>query len=209
MISTIKKENITIIWDFDGVILDSMKVRDWGFREIFKNYENKEVEQLIDYHNLNGGLSRYVKIRYFFEQVLLQNITEDGVQKLANEFSFLMKKELTKKKFLITETVDYIKTNYKNINFHIASGSDQNELRFLCVELGIAQYFNSIHGSPTPKNDLVKEILENENYALDNCVLIGDSMNDYEAAKINEINFVGYGDDVNVLKKSTTTNFLS
>ena len=49
----------TVLWDFDGVILDSMKVRDWGFREIFKNYDNKKVEQLIDYHNLNGGLSRY------------------------------------------------------------------------------------------------------------------------------------------------------
>ena len=61
-----------------------------------------------------------------------------------------MKKELTKK-YLIAETVYYIKNNYKNINFHIVSGSDQNELRFLCVELGIAQYFKSIHGSPTPK----------------------------------------------------------
>ena len=27
----------TILWDFDGVILDSMEVRDFGFREIFKN----------------------------------------------------------------------------------------------------------------------------------------------------------------------------
>ena len=28
----------TILWDFDGVILDSIKVRDWGFEQIFKDY---------------------------------------------------------------------------------------------------------------------------------------------------------------------------
>ena len=28
----------TILWDFDGVILDSMAVRDWGFKEIFKDF---------------------------------------------------------------------------------------------------------------------------------------------------------------------------
>ena len=33
-------------------------------------------------------------------------------------------------------------------------------------------------------------------------------MNDFEAAQINNIDFVGYGHDVNVLKKSTITNFL-
>ena len=59
-----------ILWDFDGVILDSMKIRDWGFKEIFKSFKKRDIDKLIDYHNLNGGLSRYVKIRYFYEEIL-------------------------------------------------------------------------------------------------------------------------------------------
>ncbi|MDA9774800.1 HAD hydrolase-like protein [Algibacter sp.] len=184
-----------IIWDFDGVILNSMAVRDWGFEEIFKQYPKNKVNKLLEFHTKNGGLSRYVKIRYFFEKVLLQNITNNGVQQLANDFSVLMKKELTNKKYLILETVDYIKNNYEKFNFHIASGSDQNELIFLCEELGIAHYFKSIHGSPTPKNDLVKSILNSNQYKSENTCLIGDSFNDYEASQINNISFLAHNND--------------
>ena len=69
----------TILWDFDGVILDSMKIRDWGFEEVFKNFKKKDVESLLRYHRKNGGLSRYVKIRYFFEVLIGKTISEKEV----------------------------------------------------------------------------------------------------------------------------------
>lgn len=75
---------------------------------------------------------------------------------------------------------------------HIVSGSDQKELRFLCQELNVAKFFLSIHGSPTHKNDLVKNLINSHQYRIDELVLIGDSINDYEAAKINDIDFIGY-----------------
>ena len=34
----------TIFWDFDGVILDSMPIRDYGFREIFKEFDKELVD---------------------------------------------------------------------------------------------------------------------------------------------------------------------
>ena len=57
-----------ILWDFDGVILDSMEVRDWGFKEIFSSFDKSKVDLLLDYHRKNGGLSRYVKIRFFLKK---------------------------------------------------------------------------------------------------------------------------------------------
>jgi HAD superfamily hydrolase (TIGR01549 family) len=176
-----------ILWDFDGVILDSMKVRDWGFREIFKSFDNDKVEALLKYHTLNGGLSRYVKIRYFYKE-----ITEKEVLEYANAFSVLMKKELINPSNLILESVQFIKDNYKKYHFHIVSGSDQEELRYLCKELDIYQYFLSIHGSPTPKKQLVKNVLETNQYLVSETCLIGDSINDYEAAKDNQIYFLAY-----------------
>ncbi len=187
-----KQETKTILWDFDGVILDSMSVRDWGFRNIFKDYAEEQVSELITYHRINGGLSRYVKIRYFYEVLLGKSITEDKVLEYAQAFSVLMKQELTKPENLITDAVIFIKENFKNFNFHIVSGSDENELRFLCKELGIANYFISIHGSPTPKTKLVKKLLKQHNYDSGSTCLIGDSINDYEAATANNISFYGY-----------------
>jgi HAD superfamily hydrolase (TIGR01549 family) len=141
---------------------------------------------------LNGGLSRYVKIRYFYEEILEKEITENEVLKYANEFSVLMKKELINPENLIQDSLQFIKDNYKKYHFHIVSGSDQEELRYLCKELGIDRYFLSIHGSPTPKNKLVKDLLNLYKYKLEETCLIGDSINDYEAAKNNNILFFGY-----------------
>ncbi|MDD3054793.1 MAG: HAD family hydrolase [Aliarcobacter sp.] len=182
----------TIFWDFDGVILDSMPIRDYGFKKIFEEFDKELVDKLLEYHTLNGGLSRYVKIRYFYNTLLGLEISDEKVQELADKFSTIMKSELTNKKYLIKETVDFIEKNYQNYNFHIVSGSDEKELNYLCVELGISQYFKTIEGSPTPKNDLVKNILEIYSYDPKESILIGDSINDYEAASINGIKFYGF-----------------
>tara|TARA_B100000787_G_scaffold150489_1_gene123069 strand:- start:8137 stop:8757 length:621 start_codon:yes stop_codon:yes gene_type:complete len=196
----------TILWDFDGVILDSMKVRDSGFEKIFKDYDQKLINQLLAYHRINGGLSRYVKIRYFFEELLGQSITEESVLEYAQKFSTLMRKELTNSKNLILDTVNFIKNNHQNYNFHIVSGSDQEELRFLNKELGIDQYFISIHGSPTPKKQLVATLLKKHDYSLVNTCLIGDSINDYEAAIENDISFYGFN---NLSLKKISNNYIS
>ncbi len=181
-----------IIFDFDGVILDSMPVRDFGFREIFKEYDKRLVEALIEFNNVNGGLSRFVKIKYFYEELLNRTISNEKIDYLANEFSKIMRSELTKEKYLIKESLFFIEENYKNYNFHIASGSEHNELNFLCEKLGLKEYFWTINGSPTHKNDIVSKILKDNSYLKDETILIGDSINDYEAAKINDIKFYGY-----------------
>ena len=182
----------TVLWDFDGVILDSLKVREWGFEEIFKEFDQELIDKLLTYHRKNGGLSRYVKIRYFYEELLGKSITEEIVLKYAHKFSVLMREKLTNSKNLILDAVEFIKNNHQNYNFHIVSGSDQEELRFLNKKLGLDKYFISIHGSPTSKKQLVANLLEKYNYQTENTCLIGDSINDYEAADHNNIAFYGY-----------------
>ena len=56
----------------------------------------------------------------------------------------------------------------------------------------INNYFKSIEGSPTHKNDLVKNILEKEQYKTIESILIGDSINDYDAASTNGLKFFGF-----------------
>lgn len=181
-----------ILFDFDGVILDSMPVRDFGFREIFKKYDHELVEKLIEYHNINGGLSRFVKIKYFYEELLGKSITDAEVKEYANKFSEIMKKELTKEKYLIRESVDFIRNNSDNYNFHIVSGSEEKELNYLCQMQGLAKSFITIEGSPTTKSVLVENILKKYGYKKEETILVGDSINDYEACEANRIDFYGY-----------------
>ncbi len=181
-----------ILWDFDGVILDSMPIRDEGFNIVFKEYHKDQVGKLMNFHRKNGGLSRYVKIRYFFEEVLEESITEDEVNDWASRFSEIMLKRLIDPGLFIQDTLSFIKTNCKQYNMHIVSGSDQNELKEICKSLEIDKYFLSINGSPTPKKELVANVMSKHQYRNNDTIIIGDSMNDYDAAKANGITFYGY-----------------
>lgn len=193
-----------VFWDFDGVILNSNEIRDRGFIEVLKEFPKEEVEQLLSFHQKNGGLSRYVKFRYFFEEIRNETITQEEVNRWALKFSEIMLYQLKDKSLLISETLNFIKNNYQKFRMHVVSGSDQIELRELCKSLGVNHFFKSIHGSPTPKNDLVKILLERHGYDPELGILIGDSINDFQAAEINNLYFQAYGNKE--LEKKTTLN---
>jgi HAD superfamily hydrolase (TIGR01549 family) len=192
-----------ILFDFDGVILDSMPIRDYGFKEIFKDFDDDLVNKLLEYHNQNGGLSRYVKIKYFYNKLLKQEISEEKIINYADNFSKIMKIELVDKRYLIADTLKFIKENYKRYNLHIVSGSDERELQYLCKELGIDSFFQSVNGSPIHKNILVENVLTINKYIESETILIGDSINDYEAATENNLDFYGFNNLslINVSKK--------
>lgn len=181
-----------IIWDFDGVIIDSMPTREKGFEKIFKQYPENKVKELLKYHRANGGLSRFVKIRYFYEQILHKEITDEKINEYALAFSEEVKKILTNKDLLIADSVNFIKLSHQKYNFHVVSASEQSELRYLIEQLGLTPYFKSVYGSPTIKADNIKQLMIENSYVAAETCLIGDSKNDYEASMKNNIAFWGY-----------------
>lgn len=187
----LEKYNV-ILWDFDGVIMDSMPIRDLGFIKTLAHFPKEQVDLLMIYHRLNGGLSRYVKFRYFFEEIRKEVISEEEILDYASQFSKVMLELLIDKDLLIQDSVSFIVENYKKYNFHVVSGSDGKELNFICEKLNLSQYFKSIQGSPTPKKMLVNGILKDYNYDISTVCLIGDSINDKQAAEFNNIGFFGY-----------------
>ena len=199
-----------IFWDFDGVILNSNKVRDSGFEIVLNDFPKNQVALLLNYHKQNGGLSRYVKFRYFFEVIRGEKVSNDKIQTYAQLFSDIMLRELKNRDLLIKDSVKFIEENKDNYRMHIVSGSDGDELNLLCQSLDIDKYFKTIHGSPTAKNDLVKNILKEFNYKEELCVLIGDSVNDYDAAIKNNIKFLGYNyhnSDETIIKLDSFENY--
>jgi len=181
-----------IIFDFDGVILDSVSLKTEAFRRLFEAFDATDVNTFIAYHQENGGVSRYAKIRYFFETILKRSIDEVEVARYANRYSTLTKEALSQPTYLIKDCVEFIHKHYQSFRMHIASGADEEDLHYICNHLGLTRYFVSIHGSPTPKNQLVKALLLTNAYVQEETILIGDSINDYDAAKENHITFYGY-----------------
>lgn len=182
----------TIFWDFDGVIMNSMPIRDRGFELIFCDFPKEQVDLLMEFHRSNGGLSRYVKIRHFFEEIRGEKIDEHEVVEWAQKFSDIMKENLVNPSLLIEETVEFIKEQHMKFDFHVVSGSDGKELNYLCEQMDLSKYFKSIHGSPTPKTELTANLIKEHAYDPQYSCLIGDSHNDHDAAVKNGLLFFGY-----------------
>jgi HAD superfamily hydrolase (TIGR01549 family) len=179
-----------IFWDFDGVLMDSMPVRDMGFERVLRHYPQEQVAALMAYHRANGGLSRYAKFRYFFEVIRKEPATDEQILALAGEFSDLMRRELVNESLLIRDSIQFVKKHHARFRMHVVSGSDQAELRFLLASLNLDRWFVSIHGSPQPKPALVAQLCEQ--YEPSAVLLIGDSINDLQAAQAGGVDFAGY-----------------
>ncbi|MDQ7060697.1 MAG: HAD hydrolase-like protein [Sulfurimonas sp.] len=182
----------TILWDFDGVILDSMKIKGDGFKELFQNYDEEYLSLMEKYHYAYGGVSRFEKIEYFHTEIIKETISEEKILQLADIFADIIEKKLHNTNNLIEESINFIKANYKKYNFHIVSGAEHKELNSLCEYFELSQYFKTINGSPTKKSILVKNVIKEYNYNHIEVILIGDAMTDYNAAKVNKIKFYGY-----------------
>ena len=181
-----------IFWDFDGVIINSDEIRRSAFENSLKEYKKEDVNSLISFHNQNGGLSRYVKFKYFFKEILNQKLTDNQLNKLLFTYSDFCMKHLGERKNLNSSALRFIKRYFKKKKFHIASGSDNFELNKLCNQLEISDFFISISGSPEPKEKIIQRVIKENGYSNDIICLIGDSINDYDAANYNEISFFGY-----------------
>ena len=166
-----------LIFDFDGVLAESNEIRFNGFRRLFQEYPLSQVEELVAYAKANGGVSRYEKIRYFFQEVRGEPIMEERVQVLAARFSDLVRQEVVDAE-PVKGSVEFLKQNVSRFNFALVSGSDQTELRMVCRERGIDRYFERILGSPVKKKDNLAQLLEDLGWKTNETVYIGDSNND-------------------------------
>jgi len=63
-------------------------------------------------------------------------------------------------------------------------------LREVCKARRIYQLFLKILGSPERKETNLSKLLLEEGWDKESCLFIGDSLNDLEAAQINNIDFI-------------------
>ena len=59
-----------LIFDFDGVILDSVSIKTEAFAELYLQYGKIIQNKVVQYHLKHGGISRYNKIKYFHSEFL-------------------------------------------------------------------------------------------------------------------------------------------
>ena len=178
-----------LIYDFDGVICDSVNIKTEAFVEMYQPYGAEIQEKVETYHLMHGGISRFEKFRYFESHLLNNKVTEAKINDLANRFSALVKEKVIAANY-IPGALDFIIKNKHKRQF-ICTGTPENEILEIIKAKGIASCFEKTYGSPSSKSSIIKTILQNCNKSSDDCVFFGDAMTDYNAALECSIPFIG------------------
>ena len=178
----------TLIFDCDGVILNSNKIKTQAFCDATKHLGYEAEQALQDYHVQNGGISRYAKFEYFITEILNQDFDEALYHELLQRFAQSVKKGLMNCE--VAEGLDELRAKTVHANWLIVSGGDQAELREVFAARGLNKYFNGgIFGSPDNKEAILKNQTKNRNI-MGRSLFLGDSMYDYQAANTAKMDFI-------------------
>lgn len=175
-----------LIFDCDGVIFDTNKLKISAFKKILKNYEQPYIDDFLSYFSGNFGRSRYIHVKHFIENILKIPFDDQLYNQILADYG-LECRLLYDKAEICVGVRELLKITKNKIKY-IASGSDQAELIDVFNRRELEHHFSSIMGSPRSKNDLVKDICNiHEN---DKILMIGDAKADLIAAKLSEIDFL-------------------
>ena len=187
VINQIKKKKC-IIWDFDGVIKDSVEIKGELFIKLFPR-ENKDFkEKVYNHHQDNGGLSRVEKIKSYLEWSSIES-TQNNLERLIKNYGNLSMKNIINCPY-IEGVYEFLNNNYKSQAFFLVSSSPHEELIEITKKLQIFDFFHEIYGYPNLKVKCFEDIKNKIDYDFDQIIAIGDSYSDYLAAKKNNIEFV-------------------
>lgn len=178
-----------LIYDFDGVICDSVNIKTDAFVQMYQSYGADITEKVRTYHLKHGGISRFEKFRYFETQLLGNKVTETKINELANHFSLLVKEKVIAANY-ITGALEFISKNHEKKQF-ICTGTPKNEILEIIKKKRIDGFFENIYGSPSSKSSIIRMILSDCKINSNECIFFGDAMTDYNAALECKIPFIG------------------
>ncbi len=185
-----KIENL--IFDFDGVILDSVKIKNDSFKELVKNYDKTIQIKFFNYHISNLGLSRYKKFSYL--KKLLPKNKNYIYKNIPKKFRNMLNRKMNKAK-LINGVKNFLKRNKKK-NLFISSGTPNYDLKKIVKKYKINHLFLEVLGSPKTKKQHIIFLKKKYKINRKNTVFFGDSMSDFYAAKANKFRFIQVGNNM-------------
>src|SRR5690554_1978476 len=185
----------TLVFDCDGVVLDSNKVKTEAFYQATLPYGEAAAQAMVDYHVANGGVSRYKKFAYFLEQIAPNHTAQrnpaeqaPGLEALLQAYAGYVREGLLSCE--VAPGLEALRVQTPDARWLIVSGGDEAELRDVFASRGIAAWFDGgIFGSPDTKDEILARELASGNIQQPG-LFLGDSKYDYQAASAAGLGFV-------------------
>lgn len=190
----ISKQLQAIFFDFDGVLVDSNRIKTEAFHDLFQQYDQNIIEEIVAYHQHHGGISRIVKIQYAFDHIIQQQLGDKELRLLGETYSRLVIDKVVAADW-IAGAFQFLEKMYKTFPLFVVSGTPQEELQMIIEKRGMKHYFNEIAGSPVRKPEHIRQICAKYRLKPARCLFIGDANTDYHAAQECHMPFIGIQGD--------------
>jgi len=178
----------TWVFDCDGVILNSNRIKTEAFYSATISHGQQAAEAMVKYHVRNGGISRYHKFEYFLRHILGNEPGQDELEYLLASYARLVRVGLMNCEVAVG--LRELRKATPQSRWLVVSGGDQAELRDIFSKRGLDVLFDGgIFGSPDNKEKILERELSNGNIKK-NAVFIGDSRYDYEATSGAGLDFI-------------------
>ena len=115
-----------VILDFDGVLVESVGIKDRAFKEIFSDYP-EHIEEIMQYHLSHNAVIRFEKFRYIFNNILGIDYTEEIEQDLSVRYSQLVVDEIINCPS-VPGSIDFLEYFSKMVPIYIISVNPKDEL---------------------------------------------------------------------------------
>lgn len=178
----------TLVFDCDGVILNSNNVKTQAFYKAALPYGESAAQALVAYHVSNGGISRYKKFELFLREVIgRERVDENELRKLLANYAEDVWQGLLGCE--VAEGLYQLREQSINSRWLVVSGGDQEELRRVFSKRGLEHLFDGgIFGSPDNKDIILARELERKNIVRPG-LFFGDSQYDFESARRAGLDF--------------------
>jgi len=182
-----------LVFDFDGVILDTSLLKSKTFYNVFKLYPNF-LNKMWIFHLENKGSSRKMQFDYLVRNLLGESGSKANkhVKKLMLVYKKKVLPRLLKAKY-IEGVLKTIKFSVKKYPLYVVSNAPKDEIKLIIEQKKIGKYFKKIYSSMNSlnKSKILNQILEIENIPSKNLLFIGDTLKDQISAKESKVKFVG------------------
>ena len=177
-----------IIFDFDGVLVESVDIKTNAFRNLFSF--SPQVDEIVQYHIDNAGIPRFEKFRHIYKNILCEELTDERFYELSDQFSSLVIDAVVKAP-CVPGASGFLKKIWKTIPIFVISATPESELMEIIRRRNMGCYFRGILGSPAKKADNIGALIKKEHLDPKRTIYVGDAVNDLNAALEAGVRFVG------------------
>lgn len=177
-----------VIFDFDGVILESADIKTQAFLDLFADYPEHR-EAILRHHLDNVGVSRYRKFEWIYSELLRCPLDERQSQHLGTAFSEIALGRILTCSYVpgALECLEHMKDIAR---LFVASGTPQEELDLIVERRDLRRFFTGVYGTPRTKVEIISGVLSEHGLQAADAVFVGDGLSDYQAALETGVPFI-------------------